>query len=158
DLALRMNSRRPAFAGLRHPDPGLRIFPQLVPERADRDAQDVRRVRPVAQAVIEGVEDKVTLDVGYRASDERARRRCRGFGRKRTGVAARTRAGDLEPRAVGKTDRFRDNLAPMRKKDGAMDGFFELAHIPFPGMRKQKALGPARQWPERHAVGIRIFA
>src|SRR4051812_6246827 len=60
---------------------GGRIFVELVAQRADRDAEDVRRVGAVAEAVLERLQDQVALDVGDGAADERAGDGLRGKGR-----------------------------------------------------------------------------
>src|SRR5436305_9198280 len=64
-----------------HPDMACRcdlhaligISVQLVAQRADRDAEDVRRVRTVAAAVLQGLENQFALDIRDRPSDERCR-------------------------------------------------------------------------------------
>src|SRR5436190_1210608 len=48
------------------------IFVQLVAQRADRDAEDVGGVGAIAEAMLERLQDEIALDVGNRASDQRA--------------------------------------------------------------------------------------
>ncbi len=50
--------------------PASHILVQLVAKGADRDAENSRRMRPVALTIIERVEDQVALHVGHRPSDE----------------------------------------------------------------------------------------
>src|ERR1700693_5058180 len=47
---------------------GRRIFIELVAQRADRDAEDVRRMSAVAEAVLERLEDQVALDLRHGAA------------------------------------------------------------------------------------------
>ena len=49
------------------------ILAQLVAQRADRDAEDVRCMGAIAERMVQRVEDQITLDVGDRASDQRGR-------------------------------------------------------------------------------------
>src|SRR5262245_6052414 len=87
DVARRRNMRglyrhaRLAAAGRRHRHAVAGIFVELVAQRADRNAENVRGVGAVAQAMLERLEDQVALDVGDGAADQRARH---GFGGKRS--------------------------------------------------------------------------
>src|SRR5258705_9469117 len=49
------------------------ITVQLVAQRTDRDAEDVRRVRTVATAVLQRLENQLALDIRDRPPDERRR-------------------------------------------------------------------------------------
>jgi hypothetical protein len=49
------------------------IAVQLVAQRPDRDAKDGRRVRPVAAAVLQGLENEFALNIRDRPSDEKRR-------------------------------------------------------------------------------------
>src|SRR6516162_7029837 len=87
------------FAGARRRNryAAIGIFIQLVAQRADGDAEDVGGVRPVAEAMLQGLEDQVALHVGARASDQRPRHLFGGEGRMRD---RRLRLRDVEPVAV----------------------------------------------------------
>src|SRR3712207_6939224 len=50
----------------------FRSFLQLVPQGADRDAEDIGGVGAVAEAVLQRVEDQLLLDVGDGPADEAA--------------------------------------------------------------------------------------
>src|SRR5260370_18999962 len=78
------------------------IFVQLVAERAERDAEDIGGVGPIAEAMLERFKDEIALYVGYRTSDQgaghlfggegRVRYRRHGLGRVET-VAVRRQDG-----------------------------------------------------------------
>src|SRR5688572_18571428 len=73
------------------------VFVKLVAQGADRDAEDVGGMRPVAQAVLECLQDQVALDVGDGAADKGAGALLGG----ERGVRSKPGAARLiEPRAV----------------------------------------------------------
>src|SRR4051794_26202171 len=76
--AAQVAARSGATAGRRDRHAIIGIFVELVPQRPDRNSKDVGRVRAVAEAVLERLEDEVALDIGDRAPHQRARD---GFGR-----------------------------------------------------------------------------
>src|ERR1035437_8028590 len=57
--------RAPELAAARRRDRRAlsRIFVELVAQRADRDAEDIGRMGAVAEAVLERLQDQVTLDL-----------------------------------------------------------------------------------------------
>src|SRR6185503_11645196 len=132
--------RRAAFARLRYADAGLRVLPQLVPQRAYGNAENVRGVSPVAKAMVERIENEIALDIGNRAPNERASGDGGGFGGDRNGISGTVRAG-LEASPVGQPDRVRRDLGALGKQDGTMDRVLELANVAAPGMRQQQPLG-----------------
>src|SRR5690606_2404277 len=70
-------------------DAFLVVLLQLVAERADRAAEDVGGMGPVAQAMLQSVDDQVALHRGNGAADQRAG----DAGRGRLGGGARGRGG-----------------------------------------------------------------
>ena len=55
---------------MRHGHAFLPVLLQLVAQGADRDAEDVGGVGAVAEAMLQGLEDQVALDIGDGAADE----------------------------------------------------------------------------------------
>src|SRR5580698_6099525 len=88
----------------------LAVFAELVPQGADRNTEDVRRMRAVAEAMIERVENEIALDIGDRASDEPARGGSSRLDRRLDRARKIGRTGRADDRAVGETDRFRHDL------------------------------------------------
>ncbi len=66
----RLGERPLAVARQGNGESFLGILLQLVSERADGDAEDGCRMGAVAQAMAEGVDDQLALDVGHRAADQ----------------------------------------------------------------------------------------
>jgi len=90
-------AQRLAAAGRRDRRAVGGILVELVAQAADRDAEDVRGVGAVTEAVLKRLEDEVTLDFGDGASDQIAGESLGG----ERGVADRAGAAVmLEPRAV----------------------------------------------------------
>ena len=79
------SGRSRLLPGLRHGNAGFHVFVQLVAQGADRDAQDPRRMGPVAEAEGEGVEDQVTLHIGDGPADENAPQGICSFGMRTLG-------------------------------------------------------------------------
>ena len=75
------SSRRLASWRRRNAQALVGILLQLVAQRADRNAENVRGVRPVAQAMRQRLEDEILFDVRNRASNQRARSDLAGFDR-----------------------------------------------------------------------------
>src|SRR6185437_3466522 len=67
-----ISSRGAAFAGRRNAHAGLGVFSELVPQGTDGNAEDIRRVRAVAEAMVERIQDEIAFDVRHRASDQGA--------------------------------------------------------------------------------------
>src|SRR4026208_1038587 len=108
--------RRAAFARLRYADAGLRVLPQLVPQRAYGNAENVRGVSPVAKAMVERIENEIALNIGNRAPNERASCDGGGFGGDRNGISGTVRAR-LEASAVGQPDRFGRGLGGLAPEE-----------------------------------------
>src|SRR5437899_8332219 len=87
------------FAGARRRDrqSAVGIFVQLVAQRADRNAQDVRSMGAIAEAMLQRLQNEIAFDVGHRTSDQRAGDLFAGDGGVRR---CRHRRGDREPGAV----------------------------------------------------------
>src|SRR5262245_47870540 len=109
-----------SFARLLYPDASLRVFPELVSESADGDAEDIRRMRAVPETMIERIENKIALDVRNRPSHQRARRNGRGFG-DRNRIVVRAQRYRLKPRAIRQPDRFGSDLGSLCQQDSAMN-------------------------------------
>jgi hypothetical protein len=122
--------RVPLFARTGHGQTLIRVLIELVPERPDRDAENVGRVRAVPQRVMaERVEDQVALDVG----DACGRPSCAstwlgGLGAARAARSAGRLRSSRAPSGV--RDRLdADDLGPLDEQHGAVDRIFELAHV-----------------------------
>src|ERR1700754_3971856 len=66
-------SRHPELAAARrrwNADAIIRVLVKLVAQRADRDAENVCGVRPVTEAVLQGLEDEFALNIGHRPADK----------------------------------------------------------------------------------------
>src|SRR3546814_14903395 len=89
-----------------------------------------------AQAVVQGVEDEVLLDVGHRAPDQVLRLAGRG-------AAVAGRLGRLGPLGrlaealAGQHDGLGADAAVLRQQHGAVHGVLQLAHVAAPMMRPQ---------------------
>jgi hypothetical protein len=80
----RSDQSDPRLAGLRDREAGGTVLVQLVAECPDRDPENPGGLSSVPEAVVQGVEDQVTLHVRHGPADEPARDRIR-----RQGVADR---------------------------------------------------------------------
>src|SRR5579859_947449 len=144
-------------AGRRHGEAFIEILAQLVAQGADRDAENVGGMGPVAEAVLQGVDDQIALDVGHGAADQRlgaALDRGLGGHRRRRGQAGARIAGG---RRVGQHDRLGPDLLAGSQQDGAVHGVFELAHIAAPDMADQHAARRIAQRALRQTVQLGIF-
>ena len=103
-----------------------RVVAQLVAQRTDRDAEDGRRMRAVAQRMAKRLDDQVALHLLHPPADQRRDaadcRRLRG----RTGRRPQF-------------DRLDADLRPVGQQHRAMDGVLQFAHIAAPGMRRRAA-------------------
>src|SRR3546814_3020932 len=102
-MPFQASQRPPASAsGLaRHRDRHafLAVLLQLVAEGPYRNAEDVRRVGPVAETVLQRLDDEIALDLRDRLADQAAGYRgCRG---RRSVVGGRLPAGRIEHDVVG---------------------------------------------------------
>ena len=151
--ALAVGGGRPRAAGLCHVEAGGDVFVELVAQRPDRDAEDARGVGAVAQAMVQGVEDEVALDLGHGAPHEAAGGRLghlRGAGR---------RAGALRQGiALGRHDRVGADLGAGGEQHRPVEGVFQLAHVAAPGVGLHQRLRLAAERPHGHAVHLRVLA
>src|SRR5215212_2660290 len=118
-------AHHPDLAGLRHGGAGRGVFAELVAQRADRDAEDLRGMRAVAEAVVERIEDEVLLDLGDGASDERTGDGLRGPRRTGRWIGG----GGPERLAFRGADSIDVDLGPGRQQHRAMHRVLELAHV-----------------------------
>src|SRR5579883_21578 len=130
------------LVGRRHGEAVLAVLLQLVAQRADGDAEDGRRMRAVAEAMLQGLEYEIALDGGDGAADERARARAGLAGLR----LCRRQHHRLGP-----------DLAAAGEQHGAVHGVFELAHIAAPGMSGERLDEGGGQRAEGDAVGGRVF-
>src|SRR4051812_31239511 len=121
-------AHHPGLARLRHGSACRGVLAELVAQRADRDAEDLRGVRAVAEAVVERIEDEVLLDLRDGASDERTGDGLRGP--RRTG--RRIGGGGPERLAFRRADGIDVDLGPGREQHRAMHRVLELAHVAAP--------------------------
>src|SRR5262249_8748047 len=131
------------------------IFVELVAQRADRDAEDISRVRAIAEAVLERLQNQIALDLGHGAADQVTGDLLGGN---------RSMGGDIgaahlvEPRAVRRKNSVDTDFLATRKQHGAMQRVLELADIARPAIAAECTARLRRQRPQGHAVGLRIFA
>ena len=141
-------------AGRGDRDAAVGIFVQLVAQRADRDAEDVGSVGPIAEAMLERLQDQVAFDIGDGAADQGARHLLGGKG----GVGHGWRGlGEVEPVAVRRQDGFGSDLVALRHQHRTVDGVFQLADVALPAVRGQHPACVGGNRPQRHAVGVGIF-
>jgi hypothetical protein len=91
---------------------------ELVAQRADRDAEDVVGVGAVAEAMMQGAEDEVALNIGDGAPDHAG-----------LADARRGRLVVLRPERR-QHHRVDADLVAAGEENGAVHGVLELAHIP----------------------------
>src|SRR3954451_15441619 len=121
-------AHHPGLARLGHGGAGRRVLAELVAQRADRDAEDLRGVRAVAEAVVERNEDEVLLDLRDGASDERTGDGLRGPRRTGRWIGG----GGPERLAFRGADGIDVDLGPGREQHRAMHRVLELAHVAAP--------------------------
>src|SRR5215217_3316693 len=121
-------AHHPGLARLRHGGACRGVFAELVAQRADRDAEDLRGMRAIAEAVVERIEDEILLDLRDGASDERAGDGLRGPRRTRRGIEG----GGPERLAFRRADSIDVDLGPCREQHRAMHRVLELAHVAAP--------------------------
>ena len=136
--------------------PASRVFLQLVAQGADRDAEDVGRVGAVAEAVAQGVDDQLLLDLGD-GRPTKARRGGLG-GASRRGWAARGGRRSARPSAGRRAGGWRPprSPGPTRQQHRAVHGVLELADVAGPAVageaargRRPTAAARARRWRRR---------
>src|SRR4051812_46205370 len=122
-------AHHPGLARLGHGGAGRRVFAELVAQRADRDAEDLGRVRAVAEAVVERVEDEVLLDLRDGASDECAGDGLRGPRRTGRWIGG----GGPERLAFRRADGVDVDLRAGREQHRPVHRVLELADVAAPG-------------------------
>src|SRR5215470_14070994 len=130
------------------------VFIELVTQGPDRNAEDVGRMRAVAETMLEGLEDEVALHIRNGASDQRAGDLL-GCER-RVGHRRRLRSRIVETGAVRREDRLRADLGAGGEKHRTMDGVLKLADIARPAIDHELPAGLGRKRPLWHAVGLSI--
>src|SRR3954453_8925077 len=130
------------------------VFVQLVAQSADRNAQDVGGVGPIAQAMLQGLQNEIALHVGHGASDQSAGYLFGGEGGVRHGWYG---FGCVEPLAIRRQNGVDADLVTLRHQNRTVDGVFEFADVALPPAGGQRAPCIRRDRPQRHAVGLGVF-
>ena len=108
------------------------VLVQLVPERPDGDAEDLRRAGAVAEAVGERFQDQVPLHLVHPPADQRRNRAGFRGGRSGGRLAAasgsegRRRRLEAERRQL---DRLGADHRPLGQQHGAVHGVLQLPHV-----------------------------
>ena len=111
---------------------------------------------PVAQAVLQGVDDEVALDVGDRPPDQLGDALHALTVAPENGLAALDRSGLARTRAIRQQNGLQGDLVARREQHSAMHGVLELPDVALPGVAKELLFHAVRQRADRHATNYGI--
>ena len=103
-------------------------------------------MRAVAEAMLERLQDQVSLDFGHRAADQIAGDLFGRHGRMRCDVRA---ARLVEPRAIRRKNAVNADFGAAREQHRAMQRVLQFAHVARPAIDIERAARLGRQRAQR---------